>query len=151
MISINVEENIFTSLALWLPSWSAPIVPFTYLGLPVGIVRPKIQDLTPIAQEERRLCATSCFLSQGVRLQLITSAFTSLPADFHCSLHIPQGIIDQLNRIICQCLWRGNNDTPNKSLAPWGSISKTKMKDGSGIVNFAIKNEAFLLKYLHKF
>ena len=74
VIPFNVEASMLSSLALNVKCQHGSSR-FTYLGLPVGTVRPKIQDLTPIVTRmERRLCATSCFLSQGVRLHLINSA-----------------------------------------------------------------------------
>jgi len=90
-------------------------------------------------------------LSEGQRLQLINSALSSMPIHFLLSLHIPPGTIEQLNRITRQCLWRDNYDTPKQSLAAREMICKPKMKGGLGIVNFQIKNEALLIKHLHKF
>jgi hypothetical protein len=41
-------------------------LPFTYLGLPLGTAKPKIQHLTPIVTRlERKLTSISSFLSQG--------------------------------------------------------------------------------------
>ena len=104
-----------------------------------------------IAMLERRLCSTSCFLSQGARLQLISSALTSMPVYYMCSLQLPAGIISQLDRILRQCLWRDNKDTPKQALAAWDMLCKPKMYGGVGIVNFRKKNEALLLKMLDKF
>ena len=97
------------------------------------------------------MAVTSCFLSQGARLQLISSALCSMPLHHLCSIHIPAGVIKQLDRIIRQCLWRGNSDTPKQSLAAWDMICKPKNKGGLGITNFRHKNDALLIKYLHKF
>ena len=126
--------------------------PFTYLGLPMGTTRPRIIDLMPIVTKlERRLCTTSCFLSQGARLQLISSALSSMPIYFICSLQLPSGIISQLDRILRQCLWRDNKDTPKQALAAWDMLCKPKMNGGVGIVNFKKQNEALLLKHSDKF
>jgi hypothetical protein len=70
---------------------------------------------------------------------------------FLCSIQIPPGILNQLNRILRQCLWRDNIDTPKQSLAAWEMICKPKNKGGVGIVNFQKHNEALLLKFLDKF
>ena len=68
-----------------------------------------------------------------------------------CSLQLPAGIISQLDRILRQCLWRDNRDTPKQALAAWDMLCKPKMFGGVGIVNFKRKNEALLLKMLDKF
>jgi hypothetical protein len=128
-------------------------MPFTYLGLPLGTTRSKIQDLLPLVDRmERRLVCTSSFLAYGGRLQLIRSRLSSIPITFLCSLDIPQGIIAQMNRIIRQCLW-SNRDTElkGKSLASWEMICKLKEKGGLGIMDFQKHNEALLIKHLHNF
>lgn len=151
MLPINVREDRMDRLA-HVFGFQVGTLPFTYLGLPVGTSRPRIQDLTPIVSRlERWLCATSSFLAQGSRLQLISSVLCSMPMHFLSTLQIPPGIVGQLNRIIRQCLWRDNFDTPKQSLAAWEMICKPKMKGGLGITIFYVKNEALLIKHLHKF
>ena len=101
---------------------------------------------------QRRLTASSSFLAYGGRLQLIRSCLSSMPIFFLCSLDIPQGIIKQLNRIIRQCLWRGNNqDSSRQSLASWEMICKPKSSGGLGILDFKKQNQGLLMKQLHKF
>jgi hypothetical protein len=151
MMPINVDDTTLRELAKGF-GCQIGTLPFTYLGLSVGTSRPSIQDLTPVVHRlERRLTATSSFLSQGARLQLILSAISSMPLHLLCTIHIPPGILKQFNRIIRQCLWRDNIDTPKQSLAAWDLICKPKMKGGLGIVDFQNKNEALLMKFLHKF
>jgi hypothetical protein len=151
MMPINVDDPTLRELAEGF-GCQIGTLPFTYLGLSVGTSRPSIQDLTPVVHRlERRLTATSSFLSQGARLQFILSAISSMPLHLLCTIHIPPGILKQFNRIIRQCLWRDNIDTPKQSLAAWDLICKPKMKGGLGIVDFQNKNEALLMKFLHKF
>jgi hypothetical protein len=44
-----------------------------------------------------------------------------------------------------------NVDTPKQSLASWKMICKPKAKGGLGIIDFQKKNDALLMKFLHKF
>jgi hypothetical protein len=111
MMAINVEDEVMSTLAQRFGCQIGSL-PFPYLGLALGTSRPSIQDLTPVVNKlERRLVATSSFLSQGDRLQLIVSALSSMPIHMMCTIHIPPGITKQFNRIIRQCLWRDNVDT----------------------------------------
>ena len=127
-------------------------LPFTYVGLPVHTTKPRIQDLIPVVDRvERRLSASSCLLNQGARLQLLQSVLSSLPIYFLCSLSLPAGIIKQIERIMRQCLWRGNSDTPRQSLAAWPLVCRPKDKGGMGILNLSIQNRALLSKHLSKF
>lgn len=127
-------------------------MPFTYLGLPMGTTRPTFQELMPLVHGiERRLSATSCFLNQGSRLQLLQSVLTSMPIYFLCTLAIPPGIIKLIERIQRQCLWRGSSDNSRQSLAAWNLVCLPKNKGGLGVLNLKVQNEALLLKFLHKF
>ena len=49
-------------------------LPFTYLGLPLGTTKPKIEDFLPLVQRvERRLISTSLFLSQAGKLEMVNT------------------------------------------------------------------------------
>jgi hypothetical protein len=99
IIPLSVEPDITDVLASTLGCQIGSL-PFPYLGLPLGTTRPSIQDLMPIVHGlDRRLTATSIFLSQGARLQLISSALSSMLLHFLLSLKLPPGIINQLDRI----------------------------------------------------
>jgi hypothetical protein len=151
MVPINVPVEDMKVLAEAFGCQIASL-PFTYLGLPLGTTKPKLNDLAPIVTRlERRLTSVSSFLSQGARLQLVDSALSSMSTFFLCSLDLPPGITKQLDRILRQCLWRDNIDTPKQSLAAWDMLCKPKHKGGVGIINFQKQNEALLMKHLDKF
>jgi hypothetical protein len=150
IIPLNVEATVTTHLDEAL-GCQVGSLPFPYLGLPMGTTKPSVQDLMPIVNGlERRLTATSIFLSQGARLQLISSALCSMPLHFLLSLNLPPGLPSQLDRILRQCLWR-DKDQPKPSLAAWNMVCKPKENGGLGIVNFQKKNNALLMKHLDKF
>jgi hypothetical protein len=55
--------------------------PFPYLGLPMGLTKPKLESLLPLVQKiERRLSSTSQFLLLAGRLQMVNTLFSSLYA-----------------------------------------------------------------------
>ena len=74
-----------------------------------------------------------------------------MPIYFLCTLSLPKGILQQLERIMRQCLWRGNTDNPRQSLAAWDLVCRPKKFGGLGVLNLGIQNEALLLKHLFKF
>jgi len=151
MIPINIDGVNLSQLAAAFGCQVGKF-PFTYLGLPVGTTRPKMVDLLPLVDcMERRLTASSCFLSQGGKLQLLNSVISYLPIYFLCSLHIPIGIIKQLERIQRQCLWRKYGQDSGKSLAAWDLVCRPKNKGGLGILNLQLQNQALLMKHLKKF
>ena len=76
MVPINVDESRSKHLATTF-GCSLGTMLFTYLGLPMGTTKPKINDMSPlIVKIERRLNASSSLLSLSGRLQLINSVIT---------------------------------------------------------------------------
>jgi len=85
-------------------------LPFTYLGLPLGTTKPKIEDLTPIMDRvERRLSACSTWLSYSGRLEMVNSSITPIVTYAMCTIKLPKGVIENIDRARKQCLWRGNS------------------------------------------
>jgi hypothetical protein len=73
--------------------------PFTYLCLPLGLTKPLVRDYAPlICRVERRLAASSQFLSYAGRLQLINSVLSSLPTYYMCSLKLQVTVIKVLDK-----------------------------------------------------
>src|SRR3954468_4588592 len=107
-------------------------LPFPYLGLPMGITKPTIKDMSPLIDRvERRLSATASFLSYGDRLVLVNSMISSMPLHYLCSLEIPKGVFEVINRAIRHCLWRKKKEDGRiNSLASWDMICKPKVKGG---------------------
>ena len=141
LIPINMTDDEGTHLAALL-GCDVGSMPFTYLGLPMGTSRPTIYDLLPLVDRiERRLSASSCLLNQGSRLQLLQSVLSSMPIYFLCTLSLPQGILKQIERIMRQCLWRGNTDTPRQSLAAWDLVCRPKSFGGLGVLDLRIHND----------
>ena len=128
-------------------------MPFTYLGLPMGTTKPKIDDFTPMMDRvERRLSACSTWLSYSGRLEMINSGITPITTYAMCTLNLPKGVIENVDRARKQCLWRGNS-TKKKggNLVAWPTVQLPKRKGGLGIINLHLQNDALLMKQLHKF
>ena len=74
-------------------------LPFTYLGLPFGLTKPKIVDFLPLVNKcERRLSCTSSLLSQAGRLEVTNSIFTALPMFFMCTFKLHKTVIEQVDK-----------------------------------------------------
>jgi hypothetical protein len=152
MYSINVNPEKMEILSRTF-NCETESMPFTYLGLPLGLSKPRLQHFLPLSQRiEKRLSCTSNFLSQAGRLELVNSVFSSLPTFFMCTLKIPVTTIKQIDIYRKHCLWRGNDMNSKKPLlAAWSMITKPKDSGGLGVIKLETQNEALLLKYLHKF
>lgn len=128
-------------------------LPFTYLGIPMGISRPKVIDLSPLVDRvERRLSATFALLSYGDRLTLVNSVLSFLPTYYICTLSLPKYIILSIDRVRRHCLWRGSGiNSSKKSLVLWDRVCQPKSKGGLGVIDLRLQNNALPIKNLHKF
>jgi hypothetical protein len=103
ILPINVGHNRLQHLANTF-GCQVGSLPFTYLGLPMGTTKPCIEDLTPIMDRvERRLLACSTWLSYSGIMPIVTYTL--------CTIKVPKGFIENIDRARKQCLWRGNDDT----------------------------------------
>lgn len=83
-------------------------LPLTYLGIPLGTTKPLVKDYAPlICRIERKLSASSVYLSYSGRLQLINSVVSFLPTYFMCTLSLPKTVIAMIDKFRKNCLWRG--------------------------------------------
>lgn len=127
-------------------------MPFTYLGLPLGITRPSIQDFSPLLTNmAKRLNGISKFLSYHGRLIPVNSVFSALPTFFMCSLIIPPSFTKQIDRYRKHCLWSGGDiNRRGTYLGYLGASMQIKRRRGpwNKLENH---NTALLLKFLDKF
>jgi len=108
MLPVNMTEERLDLLARTF-GCSKGSLPFTYLGLPLGLTKPRMQEFMPLINKcERRLTSTRSFLSQAGRLELTNAVFTSLPTFFMCTLKLPKNVIKKIDSFRKHCLWRGN-------------------------------------------
>ena len=127
---------------------------FTYLGMPMGTMRPSVIDLMPLVTSvQRRVLAAASLLDYGSKLTLLNSVVTSLATYAMCSTKINPKIIEHLDKLHRSCLWVRKSDDGNRSssLAAWGMVCKPKNKGGLGVIDLKIQNQGLLLKQLHKF
>ena len=110
MVPINVQPDRMEILA---SAFGCAIgsMPFTYLELPMGTTKPKMEDLTPMMDSvERRLSGCATWLSYTGRLQIINTAITPIVTYALYTVKLPRGVIDNIDHIRKQCLWRGNSE-----------------------------------------
>lgn len=152
LVPINISPSMANHLAIVF-GCSVGHFPFTYLGLPLCTTKPQVKDFAPlICRVERRLSASSQFLSYAGRLQLVNSVISSLPTYYMYSLKLPVTVIDIIDKYRKDCLWRGNDlNRKGYNLAAWNIVMKPKDKGGLGVVNLTLQKEGLLLKQLDKF
>lgn len=84
MVPINIFEDKLDQLSRTF-GCSKGSLPFTYLGLPLSLTKPKLDDFLPVVNKcESRLANISSSLSQAGRLELTNSVLTALPTYCFC-------------------------------------------------------------------
>uniref|UniRef100_A0A453JDH2 Reverse transcriptase domain-containing protein n=1 Tax=Aegilops tauschii subsp. strangulata TaxID=200361 RepID=A0A453JDH2_AEGTS len=138
MYPINVDHAKLDQLAAIL-GCNIGYFPFTYLGLPLGTKKPKVEDFFPMMKRiERRLTGCSTLLSTGEKLSPIKSVFTSLPTFFMCSLELHATVVDQVNSYIRQCFWRKyGQEGVGPALIAWSTFCKPKEQGGLGVLDIS--------------
>jgi hypothetical protein len=83
---------------------------------------------------------------------MLNAAITLITTYVMCTIRLPRGVIDNIDRIRKQFLWRGNSEKKKgRQFSSLGNNSETKRERGSGCSQPKLQNDALLLKHLHKF
>lgn len=145
MIPLDMDQTHAQVLTEYL-GCQIGTLPFTYLGLPLGVL-PKIQDFFPlIKRNENRLACFSSMLSYGGKLQLVNAVLSALPS-FHMSIFLlPKGVIEQIDKFRHHCLWRGHDQTKKNHLLPGKWFDAPRMKEVLESLASAIRTRHFWWK-----
>lgn len=115
MVPINTSDSKMDSLAEIL-GCQKESPPFTYLGLPLGNTKPKIQEFLPLIHKmDMRLMSTSSLLRQVGRLEMVNAVFSSSTVFHNATLKLHKGVIHKwirIENIVCgvtQDGMRGNH------------------------------------------
>jgi hypothetical protein len=141
---INISNERLSHLAATF-NCQAENMSFIYLGLPLSLNKPTVQDCMPLVNRmERKLINTSNFLTQGGKLQMVNSVLSSLATFYMCSIKVPLTILHQVDKYRRHCLWRGDDINGRKPpLATWKMVTKSKLKGGLSIINLCCKMKSF--------
>jgi hypothetical protein len=110
-LSTGLKVNFHKSCLILInvPSHKVPLLtgvfgctegqlPFTYFGIPLGTTKPLVKDYAPLICRERKLSASSVYLSYSGKLQLINLVVSSLPTYFMCTLSLPKTVIEIIEK-----------------------------------------------------
>ena len=152
MIPINIDLQLVTMLANTF-GCKVESLPFTYLGLPLGITKPSVHDLIPVISKiDKRLSGVARFMNHSGRLTYVNSVVASMHIFAMCSLKVHYTVLDHVDKSSRNFLWYGNDiNKKGKCLASWEMICKPKNQGGLGVLNLRIQNQALIIKHLFKF
>jgi hypothetical protein len=149
LLPINISEDKANQLA-GIFGCAVGSYPFTYLGLPMGITKPKVEDHAPLANKiERRITVMANWLSMAGRATLVDSAVSSVPIYTMCSIKMHTTNLNFIDRARRHGLWRGTDVAgKGRPLVAWKKVTMPKDKGGVGLKNLKLMNEALLIKHL---
>jgi hypothetical protein len=127
--------------------------PFTYLGLPMGTTKPKVEDFSPLVNKiDRIISAIVSWLSMAGRATWVDFVVSSIPIYTMCSVKMHVTNINSIDKARKHGLWRGSDVVgKGKPLVAWKKVTTPKDKGGLGLKNLRTMNEVLLIKHLHKF
>lgn len=106
LIGIHIEDNWLQKTADCL-LYKIGHLPFTYLGLPIGVNSSPLKFWNLIIEHMNKRLATwkGKLLSIAGQLTLIKASLSSLLLYFMSLFPMPKGVIDKINKIQRQFLW----------------------------------------------
>lgn len=152
LIPINIPEDKIDILINTL-NYKRGSFPFTYLGLPLGLHKPTVEQCMPLVRRiANKRMGLATFMTQAGRILLVKSILASLPVFFMCCLDPPETIKKQINKYFRHCLWSGPDPEDHRpAMVAWIVVCRPKNQGGLGIKDINVQNKALLLKNLHKF
>jgi hypothetical protein len=70
---------------------------------------------------------------------MVNSVITPTITYAMCSFKLPVGVIDNIDKMRKQCLWRGNDpEKQGGNLVAWPMVKKPKIKGGLGVLNLRL-------------
>jgi hypothetical protein len=105
MIPINLTAEK-TEIMVGVFGCKIQSMPFTYLGLPMGSTKQRVEHFAPLMNRtERQLTSISSMLTYAGKLQLVNSVLSSLPTYTMCSVAVPIALLEYYDRAKRNCLW----------------------------------------------
>ena len=136
LIPINIPEE---RVQLYTDALNCQLgaMPFTYLGLPLGTTKPKVEHLMPlVCRVQKRLVGCAHSLGSAGRLEMANSVLSFLPTFYLSSLMVYKLVIEQIDKYRRHCITRGSDlSKKNPPLAAWDLVCKPKQLGGLGVTN----------------
>jgi hypothetical protein len=152
MVPINISHERCQELANGF-GCKTESLPFTYLGLPMGTTKPKVEDLMPmICKIDKRLFGISNMLAYSSRLVTIKAIIAGMTNYAMCALKVHMTCLDHVEKSSRLFLWHGKEiNKSGKCLVKWEKVCLPKNAGGLGVLNLREQNKALMIKNLFKF
>lgn len=125
-------------------------LPVRYLGVPIITTRLGKADCVALTDRitARVQSWAQRFLSFAGRLQLIRSVLFSIQTYWTSIFNLPSSVIDNIERILRQFLWKGTTLGRGGAKVSWDDVCLPKVEGGLGIRKLKDYNKASMLKFI---
>ncbi|XP_058749655.1 uncharacterized protein LOC131622635 [Vicia villosa] len=145
---VNVGEW-FLNTATFFLGCKRSVIPFTFLGIPVGgNHRSRRMWVRSIQNINNRLSVwKGKSISIGGRVMLINAVLNAIPSFMFSFFKAPSLVIKEIRGLIANFLWGGCKEKRCIHWVDWNTVCKTKENGGLGIRDVGEINKALLLKW----
>ncbi|MCH81819.1 ribonuclease H protein, partial [Trifolium medium] len=147
-MGVNVSPHFMNTACNFL-NCKKGVIPFGYLGLPVGANPRRCSTWEPLIDKIRRRLRSwgNRFISLGGRIVLINSVLNAIPI-FHLSfMKAPTAVIKKIVRIQREFLWGGIKGGRKISWVSWKEVCKPRCQGGLGVRDVGKVNLSLLIKW----
>jgi hypothetical protein len=148
LMGINVSQD-FLVLASTFLNCKTSVVPFKYLGLPVGANPRRMTTWEPLLESlwKRLSVWGNKFVSLGGRITLLNSVLNAIPIFYLSYLKLPVQVWRKIRQIQRDFLWGGRRGSRKISWIKWDTVCLPKNKGGLGVRDVRVVNISLLAKW----
>ncbi|KAJ9539315.1 hypothetical protein OSB04_032048 [Centaurea solstitialis] len=152
ILGLGVDDSEVSRLARIL-NCNSGALPFTYLGLPIGVSMNRCSSWAPIIDKFRSKLSKwkADSLSSGGRLTLCKSVLGSLGIYFLSLFKAPKQVLNNLESIRARFFWGYSANVKKISWIAWDSVLSDFDCGGLGIGSLRALNLALLCKWWWRF
>jgi hypothetical protein len=148
LMGVNVP-NVFLDMACDFLNCKLGVVPFMYLGLPVGANPRRKATWEPLITHLRKRLRSwgNRYVSLGGRIVLLNSVLNAIPIFYLSFLKVPAAVLKEIIRIQREFLWGGVRGGRKICWVSWKEVCKPRSQGGLGVRDVGKVNLNLLIKW----
>ncbi|GAU26515.1 hypothetical protein TSUD_361480 [Trifolium subterraneum] len=148
LIGVNVSNDYMVNACNFL-NCKRGVIPFMYLGLPVGANPRRCSTWDPLVERLRKRLRAwgNRYVSLGGRIVLINFVLNAIPIFYLSLFKMPVLVIKKIIRIQREFLWGGVKGGRKISWVKWKEVCKPRCQGGLGVRDVGKVNLSLLIKW----
>jgi hypothetical protein len=148
LMGVNVSQDFMRLASIFL-NCRVGVLPFNYLGLPVGANPRRASTWEPMLNSLRKRLGVwgNKYVSLGGRIVLLNSVLNAIPIFYLSFLKISIAVWKKVRKLQREFLWGGKNGVKKINWVKWETICKPKHTGGLGVRDIRLVNISLLTKW----